>query len=642
MPTTNEDRATLAGASAVGIQMSGETGEVYLHAAASGSRISTAAARECLISAVRLLRRGQVRAAAAEFAPAWPAIAAGDPDETYVGALLRRAIEDRGEPGWYALEVSAWIMGTAGGASDTPPDPPIRMRPRPTIDVEADNLTAQIEQAEAALIDAGLGLFQRHGRIVRVAEVEELDSAGETVLATRVVPVTETYLAELMGRVADWRRFNERTRQWVTLRCPAAVPRTYLGRAGAKWHLPHLAAVIHTPTLRADGGVLDVPGYDRPTRLFFDPSGTRFPEIPEWPEYADVEEALATLRGLLTDCAFLTATDEAVALSAILTAVARGAMPAAPMHAFTASTPGTGKSYLAGIITRIATGRHVGGFAYSGDEAETRKQIDSALLDGRQFVVFDNVQADLAGARLAEVLTQPTVEIRPLGRSEAVEVPCAAMFIGTGNNLVIAADLTRRVLLCRLDRRVERPELHKFGSNPLEMIGNDRGRYVAAALTILRAFQVGGDTPPPMLGGYEAWSERVRGALLWLGVADPAAAMDAGRESDPHRSELLAVLHQWGAVLGSRPVTSAELIAAAMHHVEFREALLAVAGAAGAINTGRLGTWLGRSHGRLADGMCIESATRRNGARRWLLHGWIGAEAPGPTMADPTLREMAT
>lgn len=484
-------------------------------------------------------------------------------------------------------------------------------------------------------MEARRGLFQRGGEVLRVSPVLDRDHNGREIEVSRLLIVSEAHLYELMNGAAEWDRFDGRTKQWETTRCPPDVPRSFLARRGMGWRLPPLAGVIHAPTMRPDGSILDLPGYDGATRLYFDPRGEAFPEISAEPTREDAMAALEVLQDLIGECAFIDAVDEAVAVSAILTAMVRSILPAAPAHAFTAPAPGSGKSYLASITARIATGRDAAGLAFSQDEAENRKQIDAALLEGKTALLFDNVTAEVSGARLSEVLTQPEITVRPLGRSETVTVPCSAFILIYGNNLTIAADMTRRVLLSRLDRGTERPELHAFKTDPLALISDDRGRYVAAALTVLRAYHVAGrpDRPAP-LGSFTAWSDLVRGALLWLGQADPVGSIERVRENDPRRSELLAVLVHWGAAFGPRRVTTAQLIGHASQHAEFREALLAVAGVAGSVNTQRLGKWLRANAGKIADGAHIEAAPMRDGNRQWLLC------APSAVTATADLAEM--
>ena len=53
---------------------------------------------------------------------------------------------------------------------------------------------------------------------------------------------------------------------------------------------------------------------------------------------------------------------KAVALSALITPVVRGALSVAPLHAFRATSPGSGKSYLADVASAISTRPPVSGY----------------------------------------------------------------------------------------------------------------------------------------------------------------------------------------------------------------------------------------------------------------------------------------
>ena len=481
--------------------------------------------------------------------------------------------------------------------------------PRPLIRVTAGDLTRQVDAAEAALIAAGAELYQRAGSLVRLGWVE--DGHTETL---RVVPVDEMRLLELIGRVTDWVKYDARTKADVPTSCPRDVAKAYVARGGLDWRVPRLAGVIGNATLRADGELLEAPGHDLETGLFLDDA-----ERPAWclhePTLTDAQDAAETLDELLAEFPFVGPADEAVAVAAILTAVVRRSLPAAPLFAFTAPTPGTGKSLLVDLIATIAAGAPASGFSWSDDQHENRKQLDAALLEGKATINLDNVTAPLGGDRLNQVLTQATASVRVLGQSKTVEVPCGAFITANGNNLAIAADLTRRTMLCSLDARMERPEQRRFKADPLAKVKADRAKYVSAAITIFRAYHVAErpDVCDP-LGSFDAWSGWVRGAVAWLEYADPVDSQAAVRAIDPRGAELAAVLGQWDAVIGDRRVTSAQIIeAASAGNVELREALLAVAGASGAINTVRLGKWLHANKGRLIGGLRIESAGKAMG-----------------------------
>lgn len=73
----------------------------------------------------------------------------------------------------------------------------------------------------------------------------------------------------------------------------------------------------------------------------------------------------------------------------------------------------------------------------------------------------------------------------------------------TGNHLEAAGDLVRRMLRADLNVEEERPELRQFKNNPLATLRRERGRYVAAALTVVQAWLLSGEkiNRPPMRRG---------------------------------------------------------------------------------------------------------------------------------------------
>ncbi len=97
--------------------------------------------------------------------------------------------------------------------------------------------------------------------------------------------------------------------------------------------------------------------------------------------------------------------------------------------------------------------------------------------------------------------------------------------------------MLRRSVVGRLDAGVERPEDREFiTEDPIDTLKRERPRYVAAALTVLRAFIAAGmpEQARP-LGGFAEWSHLVRDALIWLGEPDPLDTMERVREQDPKR-----------------------------------------------------------------------------------------------------------
>jgi hypothetical protein len=539
----------------------------------------------------------------------------------------------------YAVKMVDWLINDSENLRIRPP---LDLHKVPTIMIEPDGLPRMIEYLESALADARLGIYWRGSQLVRVCE-----KMGPGYVETvHVMDIDEHLLVDLGTQAAVWMMpGRENTGDGKTVNCPLNVARGLLARRGVSHNvthggvaLPQIAGVVHSPTLRSDGSLLDLPGHDRETGLFLAFGNTTFPKIPDEPTLEDAVVALDRLDELLEEVYFIEGPSSSVALSAILTALVRPSLPAAPMHAITATTFGTGKSYLADVVAMIATGRTAAPLAAGPNDEEFEKRLGAALIAGAPIISIDNVTRAVNGDLLNQLLTQECVNPRRLGKSENVEVSSTATVLMNGNNLQIPADMTRRVLLCSLDARVERPELMEYQRDPLSMARESRGEYVAAGLTILRAYIAAGrpvKTKP--LGSFGAWSDSVRGALIWLGEADPVDSMEAVRAADPHRQATAAIMSQWDEHVGDARATVNEVIAAATVSraaPEFREALLAVAGDQGAINGKRLGTWLGLNKGRILDGRSFEPAGQRKGVATWRLNGARHRPAAVATVHD--------
>ncbi|MGI4765476.1 MAG: hypothetical protein ACRYGP_10525 [Janthinobacterium lividum] len=147
------------------------------------------------------------------------------------------------------------------------------------------------------------------------------------------------------------------------------------------------------------------------------------------------------------------------------------------------------------------------------------------------------------------------------GLSKSVTVPTNTFLTATGNNLTIVGDMTRRVVMGRLNAGVERPELREFDFEPVQMAKDNRVKLVVAALTILLAYKAEGSPPQAKpLGSFEGWSRMVRDALIWRDCGDPVKTMEQAREKDPRLHELSEVLAHWKAALGVDGITVRRII----------------------------------------------------------------------------------
>jgi hypothetical protein len=275
--------------------------------------------------------------------------------------------------------------------------------------------------------------------------------------------------------------------------------------AAAPWpQLPTLAGIIEAPTVRPDGSLLTRPGYDKATGLLFDPGETHFPPIPNKPTREQAEAALRTLMAPLRDFPFIDEAARSVALAAVLTMLVRRMLRAAPLFAFDAPKMASGKTLVATVASYIATGRGPYLMAQVADATDERKRLLAALLEGPAAVVIDNVEFPLRSDALCIALTEPTFTDRLLGASKTATVETNCCFFATGNNLIIAGDLSARALVCRIDPEVERPEEREFALDLHSWVpahrGERRSRRLAPAASTTSRRRPGEGRARPSVG----------------------------------------------------------------------------------------------------------------------------------------------
>jgi putative DNA primase/helicase len=508
----------------------------------------------------------------------------------------------------------------------------------PTIVVTPGLLHELATEAEAALINAGVDFYTRGGQVVRPI-IDEVDaSKGRKTNSARLIEVNPDTMVDYLSRCARWERYDKRSKKCDPVDPPSIVAKIILARDG-EWKFPPLAGVITTPTMRPDGTIFSTPGYDPQTRLvLFNPPP--MPSIAANPSRDDALAALTVLGELLVEFPFVDEGSNAVALSALITPVVRGAMGVAPLHAFRAPVPGSGKSYLVDTASAIATGRFCPVIAAGRTEEETEKRLGGAMLLGYPVISIDNLNGELGGDCLCQLVERRIVSVRALGSSKLYQIESRATVFATGNNIQPTGDIIRRVILGSLDPNMERPEQREFKADPVALVLADRGKYIAAAMTVVRAWLNSGTPDPlPPLASFEEWSHTVRSALVWLGREDPVSTMETAREEDSDLQTLRAVVAAWAEAAGvNNPMTCGALKAFAeevetategeyfhrhqkkLLRPDLHQALLDVASRGGEIDVVRLGKYLGRYQHRIVDGMKImaDEDTHKKQKAWWL------------------------
>lgn len=442
-----------------------------------------------------------------------------------------------------------------------------------------------------------------------------------------------------------------KAKKTVIVEPPTRLTKELLSQIG-EWKFPLIKGVMLTPIMRPDGSLFINPGYDPVTRLLMiEP--IELPPIPNKSSKGDAYEAIELLENLIIEFSFVDPVAKAVALAALITPVVRGSFQMAPMFVGKAPTPASGKSYLFDLVSAIAIGQRMPTTAAGANNEETEKRLSASLLAGQPLISIDNVNGELGGDALCQYLERPVVNVRVLGKSEnrRIETEFFTMF-ATGNNLTLTGDITRRALICSLDLNEEHTESHQYKNDPYQMVMNNRGKYVAACLTICRAYiQAGLPGKLPKLASYEGWSDIVRSAIVWLGRADAVDSMKLGRAEDPTMIDLENMLTQWGKVIGIGEPTALPLgkvmeIAVEKGktgydqyvdaYPEFHDAIYRIASIFNREpDLKRLTNWARHSKGRIINGLkLVNHIPPKGGLAKW----WV-QNADDPRKESPGLRE---
>ncbi len=427
------------------------------------------------------------------------------------------------------------------------PPPMDEEKSDPRIAVAKGAIAPMLAAAEQALIERCPDLYQRAGMLTRTTRIaQDLLEHGfkRPAGCLTLLPVTADFLLWRMNQLIQWEKHGPDGVR------PADAPRALAGMLldlAGHWRFPYLNGVIECPTLRADGTVLIKEGYDQTSGLYLDSGGMEFDPIPDRPTKAQAQRALDDLRDVLKDFPYEADQDRAVTVSGILTVPVRHGLNTAPLHAHSATRPGSGKSLQVDIAALIATGRTAPAMSQATDETEEEKRLVGILLSGTPLALIDNVNRPLGSDRFCSVLTQQTYKGRVLGLNKNPELPCRLTWFATGNALTLMDDMNDRAIMGFLNPATERPEQQAFDRDLYQWIPERRHRLASAVKTVLRHYVVM-DFPDQKLTPFvrfNDWSRLVRGALVYLGEADPVLTQERLRDRDPVRTGLGALLEAW-------------------------------------------------------------------------------------------------
>jgi len=511
-------------------------------------------------------------------------------------------------------------------------------RPRMTIEMEASRIDLRVAECEKAIGLSG-AVFQRGAYLTRVARISDAASSQDIKRAAGslvMMVAGPQFIRSELCRVATFKRWSGKIEDWITTDPPIGDINALMESAGNWPNIPTITGITEVPVIANDGRVIDEPGHDEATGIYFDPGATAFPKVSEEPTRSDALKSIEVIKKLVSGFPFIDGVAESVAICEVLTPFKRPFLRSSPMFLNTAPKMGSGKTLLASVVSYIATGNPPASMSQEENRDEEKKRMLALLMSGSAVTVIDNIEKPLKSDTLCTVLTEPVWKERILGKSEEVKVGTATTWIATGNNLQVSGDLSTRSLVCTIDPECERPEEREFKVNLHEYVPAHRGELSAACLTILKAYwlakrQGDGVNDLTTFGRFEQWSSWIREAVIWLGMADPCQTRKMVESRDSIREDLGMVLEAWYEMFGSEGVTIASAVSsvsssdnfiegeeAAERKREFKDAVMNIAGDnRGNINSRRLGKYIASVEGRIEGGLKFVRSGVSHRAVKW-------------------------
>jgi hypothetical protein len=461
-------------------------------------------------------------------------------------------------------------------------------------------------------------IYQREGFPVRIAGLRQRDIIYDPKFLKARIEILnpETLQYEISQSLSIIRARQDKTSGIIVAEenPPLSIIKNVL--AASSFPFKELAGILKHPTINAGGDIIAGPyTYDETSQLFITATSGLSIEagtIPENPSETQIQAAKDALLGILENFPFVSESDRANALALFFTVLCRPLIAGlVPTFMIQAPAAGTGKTLLANTLLSAAMGAKPEASTLPDSEAEIGKVMLAKLMEGSEYVFFDNLEGRLKSGTLCGIITSGLYEGRLLGLNKMVKTPVIAPLIFTGNNPVVTGDMPRRIVPIRLDAGLEDPTVREGFRYPnLEKhLGGNRSRYICAGLTLAKAWVAQGWKPGKYrMASFNDWATTVGGILDTAGISGFLENLKEYREAaDPEKAAWQSFVLKWYDRHGEEPVPAADLklLAQAAEIIDEK------------VTTRGFGRYLGQKRNQIIAGFKLDQTAAKD--RKWYL-----------------------
>jgi len=456
---------------------------------------------------------------------------------------------------------------------NAPPSPHNRP-PRRQIDVSLDDMPALNKEAWEAISEQNDPpiLFIHGDGLIRA----RYDYHDDSLIPDQLGP---DVMRHELSQMADWIKTTVNKKTGVP-KVMVTKPPLFLVKdvlASRVIPLPRLHRVVSVPVFAPDGSLLTTPGYNKASGVIYaPPRGYKSLPVPDKIMPADLDKAKILIEEVLQDFPFSAnpagdSADHDNAIALFLLPFARDLIDGpTPFHLIEASMPGSGKGLLGAALLHPGLGKIVGEPQPREDD-ELKKLITAKIIECAPLIFLDNINHPISSGEFCAALTMDIWGDRILGKSATANAKVRALWLGTGNNVSMTTEITRRTVRIRLTPQTDRPEERTDFEHEdlMEWVEGKRPELVQAAHIIIRnAIQAGLPKPKSRTMASFIRYSRVMGSILECAGYSQFLAnhreLQTGSDAEREALSIFAMTaYEWMKDNGKDVATTNELLAIA-------------------------------------------------------------------------------